>query len=323
MLVILLILCADLSNHLRPVAEDDDAGRNAAVVQTTPLLDERRCETGYVFIDGVYLALPYAIQTTAAGLTVNGQLLPGSASESMQALASRLENNGIVVAFTTRPLLVIATEDAHEFFQAIALHDPEYRRPLLARLPADEDRRLWTDWLDRYRAPGELRKRAEAWIQAVQTIKDQNLAQMAAVRRIDVLSYPLSIVGMIASVLALGHLLMALPKRSEDQTTPAGDMRATVISVTAIGVFSLLDLVWSILAWNAGQMRELNPLSSVLIQDPQLLIMFKSVATLTSCTILLALRRHYSARLASWWLCLVCTVLTFRWLMFNSMFLGS
>jgi hypothetical protein len=35
------------------------------------------------------------------------------------------------------------------------------------------------------------------------------------------------------------------------------------------------------------------------------------------------LRRHYIARLAAWWLCLACTILTFRWLMFNSMFLGS
>ena len=34
------------------------------------------------------------------------------------------------------------------------------------------------------------------------------------------------------------------------------------------------------------------------------------------------LRKHYPARLASWWLCLLCTILTFRWLTFNALFIG-
>jgi len=69
-------------------------------------------------------------------------------------------------------------------------------------------------------------------------------------------------------------------------------------------------------------MRELNPLASRLISDPEALVAFKVVATLLGCGVLFALRRHSRAQLASWWMCLVCTMLTFRWLMFNSMFIA-
>jgi hypothetical protein len=53
-----------------------------------------------------------------------------------------------------------------------------------------------------------------------------------------------------------------------------------------------------------------------------MLSIFKATATLLSCSLLLFLRRHPRAQLASWWLCLVCTLLTFRWLVLNSMFVA-
>lgn len=67
-------------------------------------------------------------------------------------------------------------------------------------------------------------------------------------------------------------------------------------------------------------MRELNPLGSRLIDDPVQLSAFKIATTLLCCTLLYALRGHATARTAAWWLCLVCTVLTFRWLVANSLF---
>ncbi len=130
---------------------------------------------------------------------------------------------------------------------------------------------------------------------------------------------------MVLAVLASGHLMNSLPARAPEGALVEESkvMRAALISVGLVFLLSSLDLVWTILATQAGQMRELNPLGNGLINDPQSLVVFKSVATLTSCCILAALRRYHIARLASWWLCLVCTILTFRWLAFNSMFLGS
>ena len=38
--------------------------------------------------------------------------------------------------------------------------------------------------------------------------------------------------------------------------------------------------------------------------------------------VLLALRQYRGAQVASWWLCLVCTILAFRWATYSSMFLN-
>lgn len=139
------------------------------------------------------------------------------------------------------------------------------------------------------------------------------------------LAYPLTLLGMVLSVIAFGHLLKSLPDHGAMRTNggvTAEIVRATVVSLGLVIVLSGLDLVWTLLASQSGQMRELNPLASRLISDPQALIAFKAVATLIACGLLFALRHHGRAQLASWWICLICTMLTFRWLMFNSMFIA-
>ncbi len=57
-----------------------------------------------------------------------------------------------------------------------------------------------------------------------------------------------------------------------------------------------------------------------MIESPALLAVFKLTSLLLACWILLRLRRYHGAQVASWWMCLVCTVLTFRWVTFNSLF---
>ncbi|MFG0332012.1 MAG: DUF5658 family protein, partial [Maioricimonas sp. JB049] len=93
-------------------------------------------------------------------------------------------------------------------------------------------------------------------------------------------------------------------------------------SVLLIVVLSLFDLVWTILASQAGQMKELNPLASYFVHDPVGLIMFKSLATCLAVGLLVAMRHYRRAQTATWWLCLVCTLLLFRWLTFSSMYVA-
>ena len=38
--------------------------------------------------------------------------------------------------------------------------------------------------------------------------------------------------------------------------------------------------------------------------------------------LLVALRKHHRAQVAAWWVCLILTVLTFRWLVLNSLFVA-
>jgi hypothetical protein len=115
------------------------------------------------------------------------------------------------------------------------------------------------------------------------------------------------------------------PPRGPDELKPsrrrAALCRATIVSLALIAAFSGLDLVWTLLASGAGQMTELNPIGSHLLRNPLHLSLFKITATVVSCGLLMYLRQHQRAQLATWWMCLVCTVLTFRWLVLNSMFI--
>ena len=91
-------------------------------------------------------------------------------------------------------------------------------------------------------------------------------------------------------------------------------------SLGSVAVLSALDLIWTILASQAGRMREMNPFGSGLIEDPLLLIAFKVGMIGAAIAMLFVLRRHRQAQVGAWWACLICTLLTVRWLTFNSMF---
>ena len=82
---------------------------------------------------------------------------------------------------------------------------------------------------------------------------------------------------------------------------------------------SVLDLVWTILAGQAGVMTELNPLAAKFIDSPGQLAFFKMFATATGFGILFVWRQRRQVQQAIWWMCLVCVLLTFRWVMFDSM----
>ncbi len=84
-----------------------------------------------------------------------------------------------------------------------------------------------------------------------------------------------------------------------------------------------LDLIWTLLAGQSGQMRELNPIGRNLIAHPVGLVAFKIIATVIGCVLLYVFRRDRRVAQAAWWLCLTLTVLTFRWLVFNSMHFGA
>jgi hypothetical protein len=239
-----------------------------------------------------------------------------------------LDSEAAIVAFEGRPLVIFESGPLlHDLLRVLTRRDVDSQslKNVLDTLSDDQDRDQWTTWLSTYRAPDELAERATAVIEMVEAIDSSNRAEVAAVRRIDRFSYPLSVAGMVLAVLASGHLLKSIPSRDPQLAAGQTPQLTRFVLTSAALVFSLsaLDLIWTILAAQAGQIRELNPLGQGLIEDPASLVAFKLSATLISCALLVALRRHHSAQIASWWLCLVCTMLTFRWLMFNSMFMGT
>jgi len=137
------------------------------------------------------------------------------------------------------------------------------------------------------------------------------------------MSYGVTIAAMGLAVVALGNLLSYRPEnrsRWRDVDTIGDGVPMVVRNVVLLILLGVFDLVLTLAAQQTGGFLELNPLGSQLVESPGLLIAFKIVTLLGASLILVSLRRYRGAQIASWWLCLVCTVLAFRWLTYNSMF---
>ena len=123
-------------------------------------------------------------------------------------------------------------------------------------------------------------------------------------------------------VLFLNHVLMQEREAMDRLVRQKGRVARVqwrVYSLALVVVYSVLDLTWTILAHQAGQMLELNPLGSHLIENPLHLVVFKAGATGLAVGLLFVLRKYRRAQLAAWWVCLVCTLLTARWLTISPM----
>lgn len=322
-----------------------------------PVIFEANIVTGFVFIETEYLPAPYLIQATVDSVTVNGRTWPmedrqatrfdgdgdgdgrwsrwrgesdrtpgggfGGFHPSRGAarrLVDYLESESLVIGLAgRRPEVVNSTMDQHDVFASLLDPEKELDQEFLELRGSDEERQFWKTWTAGAVIDDEFRARAGVVVEELAAISGRNEAEIRATRRLHAFAYPLTVLGMVLGVLALGHLLKSFHNL---ESAPPEALRATAICIALMVLLSLFDLTWTILASQAGQMRELNPLGSRLIADPAMLIVFKFAATLVGCGVLFALRRHQRARQACWWLCLVCTVLTFRWVMFNSMFVA-
>jgi len=137
-------------------------------------------------------------------------------------------------------------------------------------------------------------------------------------------AYAMTVIALVLGVYGMGMLMNHLPKhgvawRERDATGEHLPMvLRCVILVVLQGSF---DLGCTLLARQSPSFWELNPLGSVLMEDPTALTGFKFASLLMGASILLWLRRYRGAQTASWWLCLLSTIVTFRWVTFGSMFL--
>ncbi|NLE39508.1 MAG: hypothetical protein GX621_15915 [Pirellulaceae bacterium] len=138
------------------------------------------------------------------------------------------------------------------------------------------------------------------------------------------LRYSITVIGIVLGVVALGSLLSSRPDSRAPwrEIDTSGDSIPMVIrNVAFVIVLSFFDLACTLLARGSDGFVEINPLGSGLLEDPIMLAAFKVSSLLLGCGILLSLRRYRGAQIASWWLCLVCTILTFRWATYGSLFL--
>lgn len=258
---------------------------------------------------------------------------PNAAGPNL-TIFQELSNSGIVVLFKGQTAVTMPQAQANEILR-VMVRGPEARTQqtdnnlildsILAALPDHADENAWRKWLTSFEPSELLLARATSIVEGVETVEKNNYAELNASRRLQDWAYPLTVFGMLMGVLSLGHLLQSPPKPAYlelNEKQQAYLARSVFYSLGLIVILSALDLTWTILAWDAGRMSELNPIGSQFMGNTFLLTLFKAGATLMSCGILLALRHYERAQWASWWLCLILTLLTFRWLVLNSMFVG-
>ncbi len=313
-------------------------------------------ETGYVFVNGEYLEPPYVLENRDDVLFINsvntGHALPrpeaaprhhwggegsgwgnrnggggsGRVRNPLTSIGESLENEVAQFYFDGQRPIEIGGQVYSTDFLALLIDRQAARKAIddsLPMLPAFADRIAWSDWLMHYDPPAALSDRIQHELQVLAESESQNNRQILAEKRLQSWAYPLTTMGLVLVVVAFGHLLSARPPVAassfEIDRSPQA-MRLVNWSVVLVLALSGLDLVWTIMVSQTGGMKELNPIGSRLIHDPALLISFKVIATFTAVGIVLAMRQFRRVQLASWWMCLICTVLAVRWLTFNSMF---
>jgi len=191
-------------------------------------------------------------------------------------------------------------------------------------LLSDADRKWLACFVSGLTKTPELCDRLDHVLEVSDRIERTNVESSSSLLLTQKLSYPLTMFAMMMVVFSAGNLLQNRPivETFGDPELDASRTRSVVSrSLLIFFVLSGIDLVWTLVAARSGSMRELNPLVTGLIANPMQLAAFKFTVVAGTSAILYGLHQRPLAQMVSWWGCLVLTMLTARWLMFNSMFL--
>ncbi len=318
-------------------------------------------DRAFLFIDGRYIPAPYHLQLEVETVQVNGQPLNpndfdlsqideeefdleygfnrgrrhrfGSerarperrAARQLAEVLEATRMGQIVVLASQRPPLVLdALREGQDLIKTLcsskaAVHGnfgiPE-------TVTSDVDRETWTQLASEFQPTPDFLARATEQIARQESVQAQNESAVAANIWVERITFPVTVFAMVIVVFAFGHLLTNHPhgELSGETMTPK-TRQAVGRSLLIVALLSLVDLILTVAASQVGSMRELNPLGHHMIHDPVQLILFKSITVATAVGLLYWLQRLPIAQVASWWSCLLLTLVTARWLTFSSMFM--
>ncbi|MCM2369957.1 DUF5658 family protein [Aporhodopirellula aestuarii] len=239
---------------------------------------------------------------------------------------SMLSAGAIVVLKSEAPPMVVwPSQHGFELLESLLATSSNAKRsadlPDAVRSSADQE--TWRHLVANFHSTPDFVERATKLTEELNAIELNAERQFAAVQLSQRISYPLTMFAIVLVVIAVGHLLSNAAQANLDSDDPKVKQtikKSTISSLVILGMMSVIDLVWTLIAHQSGSMREMNPLGSRLIADPIQLIAFKIVVTSISIGLLFWLRELPLARKAIWWCCLVLTLLTARWVTFQSLF---
>jgi hypothetical protein len=225
-------------------------------------------------------------------------LLPHESALVLDVLISDSSPEDKVASFAEAPF--VRWLDSAQWVQIVENYQPDSKFVERARRVTDRYRDQW--------AENEAVHNRVRWYEFLST---------------DAAKYGVTVSAMALAVIAIGNLLLYRPEGegtwSEVSNAPLArkNVVRNVVLLSSLGVF---DLILTLAAQQAGTLLELNPLGSQFISSPFALAAFKLTSLTIVCLILLRLRSFRGAQIASWWMCMICTVLMFRWVTFNSLF---
>ncbi len=346
---------SEFENNERPEPERRDDWRptrrrwfpqNSQTTTWTP----KPINRGWVFLDGQYLSLPYVFEVSHDSIKINGIELPQNVSDSFSdhhdgsdsfgrgggrsfgwgsrrnqagdRLMSFLnQTDGILIASKDQePVLLREDKQGMKLLAILSGHSdaPTATTEWMQQIP-DESRSAVQSLIKSFEATEEFKTRATTTIDERKTVEAEAKRQVSAVRRLETWNYPLSICAMLLCVGAFGHLIKSHPSFLASLESSNTVRNQIFLSLGLAALFSIHDLILTLLALDAGAMREANPIAAELIHNPFLLATFKVTLTVFALGVMAVFWKRRIAQTASWWTCLILTLLTARWLIVGAL----
>lgn len=233
---------------------------------------------------------------------------------------SDVKNGAVVILFEKeRPVILHPSSGGKEILGALT--GVEYSQSGKPSSLSDRESEVWDRLTKEFKGNDKFAARAIADIQRTEAAIQEGERAMYANQIVTQITYPLTLFAMLSVVLGFGHLLSYRPSNAVSEGETGTEAKKLITkTIAVIALLSIVDLVWTLAATNAGTMRELNPLGSQFVNNPWLLGLFKVFVTGGALAILYRYYQRSFAQVAAWWCCLVLVLLTSRWIIFQSMF---
>tara|TARA_R110002049_G_scaffold72490_7_gene187521 strand:+ start:86325 stop:87410 length:1086 start_codon:yes stop_codon:yes gene_type:complete len=229
----------------------------------------------------------------------------------------------VVLADGHLPIFLNSSREGVELLRCLRENNVADRDANSLTFLTDENRTACLQLIHQFETSPAFASRASALIDEVDSHLSSVDSTVRMTKLAEMLTFPLTVFAMVVVVLGFGHLLSNKPIIGELAEDEQRQHAKTVVfrSLVIVTLLSCVDLVWTLTASQSGMMRELNPLASKFIHNPMQLVLFKGLGVSVAIVILYNLYQRPIAQAASWWSCLLLTLLTARWLNFNAMFL--
>lgn len=300
---------------------------------------------GVIVIDGHEYLPPFTFHHVDGRILLNGNPIYevcGETTEARRLAAERviagsersLLNELHVVVFGRRVLLHIDAATSMRLLKALRSAATPERRVMAAmtsglRGAEDISTSVWRDALRDFESAAALPHLQSSTLHSMEMDLEMVLEPPAPGFRQEFarwshVEYALNVSGMFLIVVAASVLVGHKPRLNKAWRlrNPDKDALRTTLQclclLAALGLFDLICTITSVTA--ASGFVELNPVAAQFIASPWQLSVFKLCATTLGITVLWKLHHYRGAQIASWWLCLICTVVTVRWVAVQSLY---